>query len=322
MLRKSILTLIPVCLLLTSCVSWWGSDPVVVPSPDAAKPSISINKTKEAAAQAKEDIKNAAENIGKSVDGIKNANRDISGAAKDIKKKDPKGELKGEVGEIEKGVSDIVEHLKGLQAAGEQLTSAESRILELSALIMKAESDAKTYEAESAQKDELIKGSAEKMAKLEKENAQLKSDKAEAIQAKLIYLVIAGVLALAMSAWMFVQGNTRAIAMGAAAVVLIIGALAVSFFMKGMALVGFIVVAVVFVLLAFKMYMELREKRAKKELVKTVEHIKDNIDEPTKKKLFGDRVTDGEVGNIQSEETKELIRKERKVLKEEFDPIT
>lgn len=321
MRRKYVLILIPVCLLLTSCLTWWKDDPVV-PQPDAPKPSASLGAVQKPVDKTKASLKTASEGINKSVDGIKDANRDIAGGVKDIKKKDAKGEFKGEVGEIEKGLAKTVEHLKGLENAGKKLTEAESQILQVSALLAKAEGDARTFEAQSAEKDELLKNSASEIKKRDEKIAKLESDAAEAVQAKLIYLVIAGVVALAMSAWMFVQGNAKAIAMGAAAVVLIISALAVSFFMKGMAIVGFVVVAVVFVLLAFKMYLEFREKRARKELVKTVEHVKDNIDEPTKKKLFGDRVTDGEVGDLQSEDTKALVREERKVLKGEFDPIT
>lgn len=321
MRRISVLLLVPLCLLLSSCLSWWKDDPAV-PKSEAAKPSASLEAVKEPVEKTRASVVNAADLLDKSVDGIKDANRDIAGGVKDIKKKDPKGELKAEVGEIEKGLEKTVENLQKLKAAGEELTKAERQILQLSALIDKVQQDARTFEAESARKDELLKNSAAELGKRDKKIAELESEAAEAMQAKLVYLVIIGVVCLALAAWMFVQGNAKAIAMGAAAVVLIIGALAVSFFMKGMALVGFIVVAVVFVLLAFKMYMEFRERRARKELVKTVEHIKDNIDDTTKTKLFGDRVTDGEVGGLQSEETKNLVRKERKALKEEFDPIT
>jgi len=142
-------------------------------------------------------------------------------------------------------------------------------------------------------------------------------------------MVIAGVVSLALAGWMFVQGNSKAIGLGAFGAVLIVGSLAVSFFMKGMGAIGFVVIVIVFVMIAWKAYCDWKERqkrkkneRANKELVKTVEHLKGGIDSEKKESLFGGRVDDGEVGRLQSEETKELIREHRKVLKQEFDPIT
>jgi len=329
MYRKSVVfILVPICLLLTSCLSWWSEEPQV-PLIDAAKPSQSLEAVKAPAEKAKTGIKTAADLIVKSVDGIKDANRDISGGVKGIKDKDAGGAMAPEISEITQAVLNTIEHLKGLESAGTELTEAERNILELSALLSKAQGDALTFEKQSAQKDELIKGHAEKMSELEKQITELKNENAEALRSKLYYLIIAGVLGLAVAAWMFIQGNPRAIAMGAAAVVLIVGALAVSFFFKGFAIVGFVVIAPVFALIFWKGYCDFQDKkqkakeeRANKELVKTVEHIKDNIDDETKVRLFGGRVDDGEVGILQSEETKELVRSNRAVLKKEFDPIT
>ena len=328
MRHRSVLILVPLCILLSSCLTWWKDDPVA-PRPEASKPSVSIEAVKKPVEKAKTSVKNAADLLDKSVDGIKEANRDIEGGVKGIRRKDPGGKLEPEVGEIEKGLAKTIEHLRKLESAGDELTEAERQILQLSALLLKAQEDARSFEAQSTQRDKLLQNSAGDLEKLEKQISELKNENAEALRNKLYYLIIAGVLGLAIAAWMFIQGNVRAIAMGGAAVVLIIGALAVSFFMKGMGLVGFIVIAVVFVLIAWQAYCEYKRRkeeaskdRANKELVKTVEHIKDNIDDTVKVKLFGGHVDDGEVGLLQSEETKKLIREKRKALKEEFDPIT
>jgi hypothetical protein len=248
-----------------------------------------------------EEAKTAADDLADASAALDDAAVKINTATDDIVKKDPEGVMKPEVATIKTQtvrVTDEADNIAqlslGLYRAREELGVATQQVRQLEVAVESRDEAIDYHKAEVAAREEAL--------------AELEEKHKKALQRMLMYAIMAGLVCIAASAMLVVNGNGKAMGIGIGGAVLSITALAVSFFMANLALIGAIGVE------------QRRDKKAQFELVKTVEKIKSSFDEEGKEVLFGDLVGDGEVGSLQSEATKKIVRENRERLANEIRP--
>jgi hypothetical protein len=270
--------------------------PIDTPIPETGE---KISAAKESTTKAAKDIDDVNQNLGE----INNA---ITSNVKSIETKDEKGVMKPEV----KGITKEVQ--KSEVQRGE-LTKVSTSLRDTQGSLAAAESEIEQMKG-------IIESERAVIAKLEEDNAELEKKLGSALQRMLMYLVLAGVVMVAICGMLIVNGNAKAIGLGVAGIVLVVASLAISFFMTHLAIIGLCAGAIAILLIGYKIYEHHTHKKAIRETVKTTEKIKQHLHPEDRNREFGDMVGDGEVGAMQSDSTKKIVREERARLATEAAP--
>lgn len=239
--------------------------------------------------------------------------KDIDKAAVDISKKDRDGKVESEVTTIRTEAGKVVTEAEYIMKLSLILGEARAELHQTKEQVSQLEKVVKNRDTIISGKDSIIEKKEAQMQELEEKHKK-------ALQRMLMYAIMAGLAMVAVSAMLVVNGNGKAIGVGVAGAVLSLSALAVSFFMANLALIGAIGAVVIVGFVGYKIWEQKRDKQAQYELVRTTELIKKDLDTEDKVNLFGDVVGDGEVGALQSDATKAIVRANRARLAEEVKP--
>lgn len=161
----------------------------------------------------------------------------------------------------------------------------------------------------------------EQKGKLIEELAKEKDAKQKALFAKMVYLIIAGIICGAICLVIAVRGEPKAIWGAVGAGIVIIASLSISFYMTQFALVGFVAIVGSLALLGWDAWKSRNERKANKELIHTVEVVKEELMPTSKKKIFGGDASLGQANMIQSKSTHKLVQQERIKMKPDWETI-
>jgi hypothetical protein len=245
--------------------------------------SSSIGNETEKSIKASESIKNEASNIGRKVPD----------------------KVDDELGKIEIHADNIITYQRVLQAQARRLEDATATLDR--ALL--------TINEMSKQNEDILSDN----KKLKKEKELANQEKQAALFSKLIYVIIASILALALCMVSAVRGDAKAIYGAIGAGVVIVVALGVSFHSKELAIVGFIALIAGLALAIYIGYKGHVEKKATRELVHTVEMTKAKLTNEDKLDIFGEGSVVGKAHAIQSESTNAVVNNIRKKEKEKWE---
>lgn len=272
----------------------------------------------------KESIDNATKNITNSSDIITTSNSDISKAnnyilakatdigntANTIKDKAPN--VTSEANSIKKNSDDIIvlsnkiTELTKLNDKNIVIIAQQTDIIKQNSL---------TLDEAKLNIDQINK----KNEELQKQLVEANSAKSKLLFEKLMWLVIIGVIVLALSITACINGNSRAIGGVVASAVLIITSLAISYFAASLAFMGFVAVGIIFVVIGYIAYNKYITAKALSQTIETTEVIKNLIPTDIKAKVF-DQGT-GAATVIQDRTTEDLVLAERKKLKPKFEKV-
>jgi ABC-type multidrug transport system fused ATPase/permease subunit len=245
--------------------------------------SSSIGNETEKSIKASESIKNEASNIGRKVPD----------------------KVDDELGKIEIHADNIITYQRVLQAQARRLEDATATLDR--ALL--------TINEMSKQNEDILSDN----KKLKKEKELANQEKQAALFSKLIYVIIASILALALCIVSALRGDAKAIYGAIGAGVVIVVALGVSFHSKELAIVGFIALIAGLALAIYIGYKGHVEKKATRELVHTVEMTKAKLTNEDKLDIFGEGSVVGKAHAIQSESTNAVVNNIRKKEKEKWE---
>lgn len=280
---KKILCLL-LCLSISGCISWcpwYDDDTTIVDTPSSPKETVKIaNDTVEESVKV---IGNVAEKNEASVKVIKSE-------ADKIDEK-TKGAVKPEVTVI-KNEADKIKTLN------DQLIATQSNLKSANSLLAKSQNIID-------ERDKTIKAL---LIKVEKSNAEAKKN----LNEKLVYLIIGGIILIALCVASAINGNAKAIGGAVIGVITVVSCITIMYMSPELAWVGFIAIVISLILLFVKVKRDLELKRANRELIHSTEAIKDTLDEKKKREIFGLGAKPGLLFNIQSKSTEKIINEERR----------
>lgn len=215
--------------------------------------------------------------------------------------------IKPEVDNIDKNASAIISFQKEMK----------QQIIKMDALNNNLRAALVNINTITQQKTELLKRNQQLMEDLAKE----KEEKQKALFGKLIYLIIASVVLGALCLVSAFRGETKAIWGAVVAAVVIITSLAISFYMTQFALIGFIAIVGGMALLIYNTYKAHCDKKANKELVHTVEVVKEQLSQDSQRNVFGHQSSLGQAHHIQSDSTVKIVQQLRRDRKMDWEPI-
>lgn len=220
---------------------------------------------------------------------------------------DIKPDIKPEVDNIDRNASAIISLQKEMKLQTVQMDELNNNLR--AALV--------NINTITQQKTELLKRNQQLMEDLAKE----KEEKQKALFGKLIYLIIASVVLGALCLVSAFRGETKAIWGAVVAAVVIITSLAISFYMTQFALVGFIAIVGGLALLVYNTYKSHCDKKANKELVHTVEVVKEQLTQEAQQNVFGHHASLGQAHQIQSPTTVKMVQRLRRERQQDWEPI-
>ncbi len=303
-MKKIIVALI--VLTMISCVS---TPPIVNKTPKA--PDLGMSQ---------KSIEESAQEITDVSEGVGNVATDVDKQATSIEGKDAEGKMKPEVSGLRTDAQLLRQYKAALEKTVKKLKATEGDLIVATQQVQVLEDT----------NDAIVKENTD----LTEENTELKSEVKAALRAKLTYCVMLGIVMIAICGFMFVNGKAGAIGVGVVGIIIVVVSLAISYFTVQLAIIG---VVGMIVTLGIGGYVAFRKRKketlikeqddliqrqgtAIKEVTATVEHLKPHIPKGKIKTLFGDLITDGEVGIIQTDPTKELIFDARKEISEKTKP--
>jgi hypothetical protein len=303
-MKKRVVALI--VLTMISCVT---TESPINKAPKA--PDLSVSQ---------ESIKKSAKEISDVSEGVNNVATDVDKQATSIEGKDSEGVMKPEVNELRTDAQLLRQYKIKLDETVTKLKATEGQLIVATQQVQVLED---TNDALVTENGDLIE-----------ENTDLKSEVKAALRAKLTYCVMLGIVMIAICGFMFVNGKAGAIGVGVVGIIIVVVSLAISYFTVQLAIIG---VVGMIVTLGIGGYVAFRKRKketiikeqddlikkqgtAIKEVTATVEHLKPHIPKTQIRTLFGDLITDGEVGIIQTDPTKELIFEARKEISEKTKP--
>lgn len=291
--------------IVSSCIS--TKIPNKTPkAPDLGKSSLSLSKS--------------AKNISDVADSLGNVATDVEKAKVSIEGKDKDKVMIDEVKDLDQAIALLRDYETKLTEESRKLKETEGDLIVATQQVQVLE-------------DTNVALVAENMDLIDK-NTKLESDKQAALQAKLTYCIMLGILMIAICGFMFVNGKAGAIGVGVVGIIIVVVSLAISYFTVQFAIIGAVGMVVVLGIGGYVAFRKSKKEKiikeqealitkqgtAIKEVTATVEHLKPHIPKGKIKSLFGDLITDGEVGIIQTDPTKELIFEARKEISEKAKP--
>jgi len=253
------------------------------------------------------------ESVGEAAEDISTVTKDLGGVAKSIttttvaiEKKDDKrkmvkevNQLRREVPRIEKSRDELTGVTASLIHTQAELSNAQTRLEELQQIIASDRRIIEEQKGEIANRDENIR--------------ELEAEVGKATKRMLTWAILAGVVCIAVCAMLVFNGK-GGIGLGVFGVFLIVGSTAASFILSH-AWIGGLAIMFAVGVVGYKIWELCRSKRGNKELVATAEKLKKHLEPSERVEEFGDLVGDGQIGMIQSEGTKAIVREERAKLR-------
>lgn len=305
-MKRTLILLLVLAGVLTSCKVIDKSDvPAPLPAPEGTTDF--LDALRDGAGE-------TSKSLSKSSNRLHRSAKDIDKAAVSIGKKDKDGHVKGEVTTIRSEAVKVVTEADHIMEISLALSEARAEL-------QQANNQVKQLEKVVENRDEIISVKDDVITTKEKQMAELEEKHKKALQRMLMYAIMAGIAMVAVSAMMVVNGNGRAVGIGVAGAVLALTSLGISFFMAHLALIAAVGAVIMLAFVGYKIYEQKRDKAAQYELVRTTELIKQELDDTDKAALFGGTVGDGEVGSLQSDATKAIVRANRARLAKEIRPI-
>ena len=150
---------------------------------------------------------------------------------------------------------------------------------------------------------------------LEEDNANLKEESQQWFTRTLLSLSILGTLGVAASAVLFVWGRDSRLALivGSASLFTILLSATLIKFWNTIAWFGLGAIVVVLGVIAWQVWVR---HAALNEVVQTAEEMKDRLGSEAKTEFFVDNATSALANEIQSDNTRKLVKKRRKILKD------
>lgn len=157
-----------------------------------------------------------------------------------------------------------------------------------------------------------LKKSATKISRLEKEVEIANSEVEKQTKAKLMWMVIGGIIAVALCIASAINGNAKAWTWAGCSAVVVIAAITVSHFYVQLAWVGIIGGVALVAVLGMKMKRDMDLSKANEELIHSTEAIKETLTPKQKSAVFGDGAKPGMVFSLQSKSTEKIVNEVRK----------
>jgi len=236
-----------------------------------------------------------------------NKANDIKDEARSIIDKVPEAtkiKVQPNVDKIDANANDIIALQKDMQTMSLALdkTAAE---------LTTAKND---YEKLAKQKAELLAINQEITEQLNDANNEATRTR----NAYLTWLIIAGIIMLAVCGMAAARGETKAIWGAIGAAIVIVLSLAVSLYSMELAMYGAIGLAVAIAIGIYVAYKSYTEKKALKEVVHTMEATKEEMKEEEKMTIFGKGARPGVAFAIQSASTEKLVQEIRESKKKNW----
>lgn len=276
-----------------ACTTWFGE-----PDTNAVDSSIT---------DVSSQLTETSKSVGDSANKVESSAKDIKDEANKIKSKAPA--VKSEVNKIHKDADDILDETTNLKIASASLDQTVRQLATAKQQLESLENKIKAMKLEMAVKDEKIK--------------KMDAEIAASVQTKMWWVIMIGIGLIAAAAIMLYNGNTKAIGLGIAGILVIIIAVGLAVYLKTFAIIGLAFVVMALIAAGVK-YREIQThaiyERGFRELVHVIEVIKDLLDEETRLRIFGDRMHPGDIEKIQTEETKRLVLRTRQEEKAKWEP--
>ncbi len=278
-MKRYLMPLVIVILLFSNGCDWFGGykSPTVTPN---------LNT--------KNDITKAQEIISESSENIKNASSEIVDEAENIKTETTKV-----------NTTNIDPFLTKIQEHSDSIISETNKISKAVAILESSQNLLNNASEKVGNIEDALKG-------LEKERDDLKKklkEKDSEMDRILTYIIVGCVILAGLFGVFFVFYGNKIGLVGAAgcAVVMAVAIFVKTYFMYLAIFGGVIIVA----LIGGLVYTVIIRKRAFKQVVDTVEVVKDNMPAETKTKLFGGEGETGIMDTIQTNATMKLIKAEK-----------
>lgn len=288
-MKKYLMPLVIVLLLMSNGCDWFGG---------YKKPTVTANLN------TKNDIKKAQEIITESSANIEKASTEIVSEAENIKTETTK--IGSTVSEEDR--MSIDPYLTKIQKHSDSIIADSHKITEATAVLASTHS----YLDSASEKVGNIEGSLKKIE--EERDALIKKleEKNSEMDRILTYIIVGCVILAGLFGVFFIFYQNKIGLVGAAccAVVMAIAIFVKTYFVY-LAIAGGVIIVL---LIAGLIYCVIIRRRAFKQVIDTVEVVKDNIPVETKTKLFGGEGETGIMDTIQTNSTMKLIKAEKNKL--------
>jgi lipopolysaccharide export LptBFGC system permease protein LptF len=255
-------------------------------------------------------VETAVEITEKSAEKLKNVSEEVTKSAKNIKKEtqDLDDTLPTEVKPLTTG------HLRKINKEADSITVNADRVAQVGIQLTTAKKKLEKSQISINKQEKLI-------LKLTEERDKAIAQRDSALQKSLMYLVLLGVVLIGISGVLIYNGNGKAISIAVGGFLLIAISLAISFFIKYLAIIGIIFAGIVFLIIAYEIYKrQKKHAEAFDEVVHTNEIVKEKLDDTVRDDIFGSGATPGKVESIQSKDTKELVQASRSRFRTQWEP--
>jgi hypothetical protein len=289
---RVLLILVALFIALTSCLNDAISDTEPIRSPET-----DIEKSIDAQKGVKNSINENTDKTIKEAEGIK-------GETDNIKKKVP-NKVDQEINNINESANNIIDYQKVLKDQSDKLSDSISSLERANILVV-----------------ELVKVQSqlvEEKKALKKDNERLEDERQKATYDKMMYLVMASIICIALCIVSALRGETKAIWGAVGAGIVMILALSVSFYSKEYSQIGIVAVIAGLALACYLGYNNYVDKKFKEEMVDTVEMSKGKLNMKDKVMLYGEGAQIGAVHSIQSESTKKMVDQIRSKHKRKWE---
>ena len=293
--RTSIVTCVISCLVIAGCTSWFERDSGRRGDIDAPPERPSLVDEGELAGQIAEDLGGVAENVGESADSIDRHANDIEAATPPESR------------------PAIKPSLDGIGQETDELRQAESEVRRLEGRVTDLQGDLVTEQERVKNWTDYASEAEAENAKLLDQIRELRDKNAQQFKQMLAWIGVVSVAGIGVCLVLAIWTRSKvaiAVAVGFAAT--LATSIAVTMFMKEIALVTIIVLGTAFLgVIGYVGWQFFASRKMEEELVHTGELAKQYLPLEAREKLFGYGAEPGKVDEIQSKVTKERVKQIR-----------
>ena len=154
-----------------------------------------------------------------------------------------------------------------------------------------------------------------KIADLEKEKEELLDKINSKTEIMLKWLILICIIGVGISAALVIYGNKMGVVTGIASIATLITAIVVDKLFIYMAWGG---LGLILIIVGIVIWHALSDKKSFREIIETVEMAKERLTPQDKNHLFGTKNIKGQIEILQNNNTKNIVKKERKKIKKEL----
>jgi uncharacterized membrane protein len=272
----------------------------------------------ENAGKREEDAGKIAKKVLKTKDELIDARNMVDKGTKGVIKKDTEKVMTEEIETLEQAIAYIVSIEAKLIGVADDLDEHKKALAADKAKIKAME------EADKKEKEDWAKKEANYKKQIETSNSKY-----------MRVLIILSIVLIGLGvAVCFYTRSWQSLAISIFGVVVLVASISVQHYSEKYAYLGFGIVVVVVAMIAYAIYSQLRERKAKAqiehekkeieedftEVVETVELVKEKLPEPEKTEIFGTKNSDGTSATIQSKRTKERVLESRRRINDKNKP--